>query len=246
MQPTENKEKMPLHLVEHFASVQGEGMSAGKLSVFWRFSGCTTNCAWCDSSRLWKQLGTVTFAEAYAQMEVAGYFRKLKAGAHLVLTGGDPMLRQDEIAEFLLYAESRGEYVPGWYIEVETQGLTPPRPLLWGRVNQWNVSPKLANSGVPVERRYSSAVLNLLRIDAVNKYPVSFKFVVESLRDVEEVEAIAAQHAIPERFIWLMPLCSDRQSYIEKSRQVADWAIRYNYNFSPRLQLGIWDRTTGV
>jgi hypothetical protein len=43
-----------------------------------------------------------------------------------------------------------------------------------------------------------------------------------------------------------MPQCTDRKGHIEKSGLLADLCKEYHLNFSPRLQLLLWDKTTGV
>jgi hypothetical protein len=51
---------------------------------------------------------------------------------------------------------------------------------------------------------------------------------------------------VPSTRVWLMPCCGSRQEHIEKAAEVAALCKKYNLNFSPRLQLIIWDKALKV
>ena len=42
-----------LKVSEIFASIQGEGPSAGAAAVFLRLAGCNLRCHWCDTKYTW-------------------------------------------------------------------------------------------------------------------------------------------------------------------------------------------------
>ena len=64
------------------------------------------------------------------------------ARPHLVISGGEPLLQQRELAPLAASLQSRG-----FYSEVETNGTLAPLPEMVEGISQWNVSPKTANSG---------------------------------------------------------------------------------------------------
>src|SRR5438876_5829707 len=183
---------MRLRVSEVFTSIQGEGPSVGTPSVFVRLQGCTVGCTWCDTKYSWKPGGGLEMPldEVLARVNDAGV-------DNVVVTGGEPL----EHPAFVPLVSALGDL--GRRIEVETAGTLEPPPV---RVDQWNVSLKLAHSGVPEAVR--------LRADAIARFREAgawFKFVVAEERDVDEVLAIQRAHAIPSAQIVLMPLGMTRR-----------------------------------
>ena len=98
---------MPLRLLEHYPSIQGEGPRTGVPTQFVRFAGCNLRCAeWpCDTQfaiqpKLYrKEQKFVSVASLYADIaKMSG-----ETGAENVcLTGGEPMIqRADDITELI-------------------------------------------------------------------------------------------------------------------------------------------------
>ena len=75
-------------IAEIFYSIQGEGSLVGVPSVFVRTSGCNLRCAWCDTPYTsWNPEGNDLHARRDSR---AG--RALTRRAHVVVTGGEPMI----------------------------------------------------------------------------------------------------------------------------------------------------------
>jgi len=216
-----------LRLSEVFTSIQGEGASLGRPSVFVRLQGCAVGCAWCDTKYSWDpgRGREVTLDALLAEVKAAG-------PENVVVTGGEPL-------EHAVFADLvRGVKSLGLRVEVETAGTEVPPPV---PVDQWNVSLKLAHSRVPLERR--------LRPEAIRRFRdlgAWFKFVVGEERDVEEILAIQAEHAIPSARILLMPLGMRREEQQALMPAVATWCRRHGFGFSPRLHIMIWGPKRGV
>lgn len=100
-------------VVEHFASINGEGRRAGQLAYFVRFKGCGLTCAYCDTS--WANEKDAPFEEMTAQQIYEDI--KLSGITNVTLTGGEPLM-QDGIKELIdiLLADGRLN------VEIETNG----------------------------------------------------------------------------------------------------------------------------
>ena len=135
---------------EIFASLQGEGASIGRPSVFVRLSRCNLACQWCDTAYTWRFTGDNrphrdgrAFERKQNQVsldpaEVAARVRAFGV-PRLVLTGGEPLLQAPALTRMIA---ALGE---GFHIEVETNGSVAPPPALDAQIHQYNVSPKLGH-----------------------------------------------------------------------------------------------------
>ena len=149
-----------------FATLQGEGITAGKPSVFLRLHYCNLKCGkssgWkCDTGytwdrtrkEFWSEPMDWTAAEATERI-VSAWLGKFpnESDPNLVITGGEPLLQQQKLLPII-------DKLPGWTIEIETNGTLNPLAELANC--QINCSPKLANSGNDTQRRYG-----IIRYDA--------------------------------------------------------------------------------
>ena len=136
---------------EIFASLQGEGPSTGMPVAFMRLSRCNLACTWCDTAYTWHFEGDnrphrdgETFERKANQVKLSpseAAERILALGQRrLVITGGEPLLQGGALADLLAQ-------IPDMEIEIETNGTTKAPSHVDIRVDQYNVSPKLAHSG---------------------------------------------------------------------------------------------------
>jgi 7-carboxy-7-deazaguanine synthase len=216
-----------LRISEIFTSVQGEGPSVGTPSVFVRLQGCDVGCAWCDTRYSWD----ARRGEAMSLETVLGRVKEA-ATANVVVTGGEPLEHPGFVALVT------GIKAMGLRVEVESAGTERPPPV---PVDQWNISLKLAHSGVPEARRLRPAAIERFR-----DLGAWFKFVVAEERDVDEVLALQTRHGLPSERIVLMPLGMRRQEQETRMPQVIEWCRRHGFRFSPRLHILVWGPRRGV
>ena len=131
-----------MQINEIFKSIQGEGPNFGKPAIFLRTAQCNLKCTWCDTKYTW-DWKNYDFTKEVKEMTIVEIQEKiLHLGIkHLVITGGEPLLQQDDLADLLSFLK------PDFYVEVETNCTILPNKKLTDLVDQWNVSPKTENSG---------------------------------------------------------------------------------------------------
>lgn len=218
-----------------FFTLQGEGKSIGKPAVFLRLHMCNLSCSWCDTKYTWDKSSREYWQESqnwsYGPVlkEVKKYGSK-----RLVITGGEPLLQQGAITEFI-------SLIPEWDIEIETNGTIAPNRQLAERC-QFNVSPKLSNAGDSKTLRYKPDVLQ-----AFNKLPNStFKFVIQEPSDLEEVQTICDEIGLDSTKIVIMPEGITQPDIAKHALAIADEVKEKGWRLLPRLQVMIWGDKRGT
>ena len=226
-----------INISEIFYSIQGEGVTVGTPALFIRVQGCNLSCRYCDTRDVWVKGKQYSYEELIN--EVLKYPCELLYGAHIVLTGGEPLLWMDKLTEFLKLLTS---IIPReLFIEVETNGTIIPTPEFDKYISLYHVSPKLSNSGLPKEARIKPKVIEWF----IKCSKAFFKFVVESEDDVVEILHIIPMLDVHDRIL-LMPQAKTRDEYLKLAPKIIELCKKYKYRFSPRLQIEIYDRRVGV
>ena len=231
---------------EIFASLQGEGPSAGVPVAFLRLSRCNLACVWCDTAYTWHFEGDErphrsgeTFDRKTNQVkldvtEVADRIAALGQN-RLVITGGEPLLQAPALAQLL-------DLMPDMTVEIETNGTTSAPPRLDIRIDQFNVSPKLAHSGNPDQ-------LALLpeRLDAyATDRRAFFKFVIAEPKDVEEVLALRERYRFPAGRTFLMAEGTDGATLRARQEWLAPLCLKHGFRMSDRLHIHLYGDTRGT
>lgn len=248
---------MPLSLAtttpgepEIFASLQGEGPSIGRPSTFVRLSRCNLACEWCDTAYTWRFEGdnrphrdALAFDRKANQLaldeaEVAARVAALPPG-RLVLTGGEPLLQGAALARMVGALDALR---PGFHVEVETNGTVAPHRALDARIDQYNVSPKLAHSGNPAEL----ALIPERLADWAAEPRAFFKFVVATPADFEEVLGLQAKYAIPSGRLFVMPEGRTSAVLRERAGWLSERCTLHGLRYTDRLHIHIWGDTRGT
>ncbi|HEX7709475.1 MAG TPA: 7-carboxy-7-deazaguanine synthase QueE [Sphingomonadaceae bacterium] len=258
---------------EIFASIQGEGISAGAECAFIRLSRCNLACRWCDTAYTWRFEGDerphrdgvhydrkaeqVTLSEEAAAARIAAFGRD-----RLVITGGEPLLQATALARMLEILEH----------------LVSPRA--GGGLPQSGKGPRLRGDSqkgsLYVEIETNGTVRPPAALDAlVHQYNVSpklthsgnpgelaliparlaewaanprawFKFVIAEPADVEEVLVLAARHEIPAARIMLMAEGTAAQTLASREEWLAPLALAHSLTLSKRLHIEMFGDTRGT
>ena len=240
---------------EIFHTIQGEGVSVGAPAVFIRASRCNLHCVWCDTDHTWNFEGTPWPHEKDAlpghakhrKAEVTCEIEPREAAERIltydclrtVITGGEPLLQESAFLEMIGHIRERQ---PEHQFEVETNGTRIPSVDFHEAVNQFNVSPKLANAAMPAALRLNAAALRFFAASP----KAWFKFVVAEPADLEEIEALLPAHALPRSRVLLMPegrTCADLDRH---AIWLAETCRDRGFRFCDRLHIRLWGDKRGV
>jgi 7-cyano-7-deazaguanosine (preQ0) biosynthesis protein QueE len=210
---------------------QGEGPTLGRRAAFVRLGRCNLDCRWCDTPFTWNwddydpavELTRRTVDDVVAEVEAMGVDR-------VVVTGGEPLLQQRRLVAFLEACAARG-----WAVEVETNGTLAPTAEVAARVERFNVSPKLANSGVAHDTRIVPDALAALR--ATGK--AAFKFVVTGPADLDEIAALGVEP------VFVMAEGTTPDAVLSTTRAVADEVAARGWHLTTRLHVLVWGDERG-
>jgi 7-carboxy-7-deazaguanine synthase len=218
-----------------FSKANKEGWSQEQI-----VEGKAPDASWvCDTMSIWMKGNSKTYEELLFEMNLEGFFQAVKNGAHLIITGGEPLLSQKNIIGFILFLSVNGIMPP---IEIETNGTILPSPEIEHLIGYWNISPKLSNSAMPFEKRIKDDSMEYFN----KNEKAMFKFVVSGEEDMKEVLELVSTFKIAKKKVWLMPDASNIEELLSKNQEVAVLALKHGLNFSSRLQVEIYNKTIGV
>lgn len=120
-------------VMEHFYTLQGEGVHTGKAAYFIRLGGCDVGCVWCDVKDSWD-------AAKHPQMTTSAIVQTAAAhnGRIAVITGGEPAMHN-------LTALCDALHEAGFKTHIETSGAHP----LSGALDWVTLSPKKFKAPIP-------------------------------------------------------------------------------------------------
>lgn len=129
--------------MEHFYTIQGEGVYSGKAAYFIRLAGCDVGCVWCDVKESWTQGYPIHSAK-----EMVNWVTTAKANL-VVVTGGEPLMHNcaaltDHLknAGFELNIETSGAYplTGNWdWICLSPKKFVKPLPEIYSKAHELKV-----------------------------------------------------------------------------------------------------------
>jgi len=216
-----------------FFSIQAEGPNIGTPSIFLRVSGCPLHCSFCDTPYALKN---------GQEMSTEEVVEKIKSFPckNVVFTGGEPLLVQDDLISIM---ETLLEQNMFYFFEIETSGFIPPKCRMLELVDRWIVSPKLSNSG---NKPYKIGKW-FFDEDRGKKY---LKFVVDKPEDLEEILDYINSNEnfgrLENEEVFLMPQATTVEEHNSKLPFIIDFAKKFGYRVSPRLQILAYGCRRGV
>ena len=235
---------------EIFASLQGEGPSAGRPSLFLRLSRCNLACQWCDTAYTWRFTGDnrphrdgTAFERGDNQLSLSEEDIAARLLAflqdRLVITGGEPLLQGAALARLAALLK---QVRPALHIEIETNGTVAPHTAMDLLVDQYNVSPKLAHSGNPADLALVPERLSAWAADP----RAWFKFVIAAPGDLAEVLALRDLYGMTAERIFLMPEGTGSAALRERMAWLAPLALEHGLRLTDRLHIHLYGDTRGT
>jgi 7-carboxy-7-deazaguanine synthase len=171
---------------------------------------------------------------------------------HVVITGGEPMIH-DEIGALVERLSDEG-----YHVTVETNG-TIYRDL---PIDLASISPKLASSTPTPDRdpkgdgewedRHENRRVDMSALKRlVDDYDSQLKFVVTGEDDMPEINELveslraATTTAVHDSDILLMPEGMTSSQLSETRESTAALALKYGYQYTPRLHVNLWEDAAG-
>lgn len=222
-----------------FYTLQGEGPTIGLPALFVRLHHCNLACTWCDAYYTWDkdspEFWTESFAVDYESLiEWMQVEWPIETGERRVVwTGGEPLMQKNQMDEVMQMLWS-DHSIPFWHPEVETNGTIMPTQLQQDNY-QFNVSPKLPNSGNPIAKCVKEKVLRRL-----NKCNSTFKFVCRNEGDLDQINLFYSRF-IDEDKIIIMPEGVTEEEITPHARALAEPCKERGLRLLPRLQAIAFD-----
>jgi len=248
-----------INISEIFYSIQGEGLLAGRPSVFVRLAGCPLRCKYCDTEYALDSSAGTKMSIDQAIEKTMKY-----SPAYVVITGGEPMIspnisllcqrikehnihpapfvpdsKDDQNAgtsaeTYRLLRSDEQNKRCGVHITIETAGIKYVANLA---CDLMSISPKTSNAYENAQNKNRYLKIDRLKELTAN-YNYQLKFVMDKIEDITEVHQILNDLKDFDRSkVLLMPQAKNISEYLKKSPLIVELCKANGFIFSPRLQL---------
>lgn len=226
---------MEVKLSETFNSIQGEGPLQGRPAFFIRLAGCNLKCSFCDTPYAQEGVKTdniISIPEIRDQMlELA----RLHGNDYpFVITGGEPLLQQDDIKLLLgTYFARSAKRANVWF---ETNGtIVPDKELVVKYYPKFVVSPKVGHT-------------NNEALKALSLLGAHFKFVIDDKAgwNFKIAMQFAREFDVPKERIWMQPMAADKKALSKAGEKLWGMCVGCGVGYSPRLHIALFGTKRGI
>lgn len=212
-----------INISEIFYSIQGEGLLAGRPSVFVRLAGCPLRCKYCDTEYALDSSAGTKMSIDQAIEKTMKY-----SPAYVVITGGEPMISP----QISLLCQRIKEH--NIHITIETAGIKYVANLA---CDLMSISPKLSNAYDNGQNKNRYLKIDRLK-ELLKNYDYQLKFVMDKIEDIIEVHQILNDlKGVDRSKVLLMPQARNVSEYLKYSPLIVELCKANGFIFSPRLQL---------
>jgi len=230
-----------MQICEMFRSIQGEGITQGKNSLFIRFPNCNLACQCCDSKFTWKDIEK----KEYSDEEV---FAQVKKVDNVVFTGGEPFLSRNLSDCIKIMTNGSFSYHT---FEIETNGtILPDIETLDYLIRDeivFNISPKI---NVKQERKVDTNPILVEELVYRNLKGWDAKFIVKFLfsskKDLKIVEEFQKQYDVANSRIYMQPMAVTRNEVIGLTKLHFDEIIEKGWNISLREHVILFGKKRSI
>lgn len=214
-------------------------------------TGCDSYASWHPS---FKDLSPMLTSDAIVERTMEILPENKWGDAHLVITGGEPLLGWQRAYPDLL-GHPKMSYLKEITFETNgTQKLTPDfknylkqwiqNPPFASREITFSVSAKLPCSG----EKFEDAIKPEVVCEYEEVGTTYLKFVIATEQDFEDAQcAVGAYRAAGFKgHVYLMPVGGVESVYALNNRRVADIAMKHGYRYSDRLQVPLFKNEWGT
>lgn len=214
-----------LNVVEIFDSIEGEGIRTGMPVTFIRLAGCNLRCSYCDT--------------CYAQKETDGQLmsiddivKKVNYSA-VTITGGEPLLHQENVMELINKLNSTGHYV-----NIETNGSIDILPFIFSvraGMGFFTVDYKCPCSGMEAQMVETN-------FGVMDENDV-LKFVVAGMEDLGAVRHFLSNHQGFKGVIFISPCYGkiDLPELVNEVKLLKKLYPRFDIRFQVQLHKIVWN-----
>lgn len=194
---------------------QGEGRYSGQRMLLLRVPKCTLNCRNCDSKHTWGE----------GQFSIDSLPENAQ---HIMITGGQPSLYQDEIRSIV-------ESYPEKKFYIEDDGSISWKEFFQFQNIYFTFSPKFGNFR-------KSDLYEDINFNPENfiGYQCDLKFVISSESDAHFINRFVKKQDINKDRVWFMPEGITQDRILFLAPMVADLAMKFEVNFTNRMHIVLY------